>query len=107
MSILANYYASQALAESPFGDSQSLGSSQARGTTPQVEEAQKDNTMTEFGELAGRLLKRQALRRQEIKGVRETGGFEGMTKSERKELKKNIGKGATDTVFGSTTGGSE
>jgi hypothetical protein len=104
MSFLAKYYASlsppgsaqSAYAQSLSGGS--LGSSQAQGTTPQVQEAQ-DNLAADAGELVGRLFKRQMAKSAGVKAVREAGGFEGMDRKERKELKREIGKSAGAAAF--------
>ena len=104
MSFLAKYYASLSppgSAQSAYAQSLSgggLGGAQAQGTTPQVQEAQ-DNLAADAGELVGRLFKRQMAKSAGVKALRQAGGFEGMDKKEKREIKKEIGKSAGAAAF--------
>ena len=97
MSFLAKYYASLQPAgssQSAFAQSLAGGAFQAgtEGTTPQVEEAQR-NLSAETGELVGRLLKRRS-------------GYQGALKAAKKagvdltdDAKAAYKKGATAVAF--------
>lgn len=104
MSVLSKFYADQVYSPDVKGAyTDALAGVSRPPGEEQVEEAQQQASMdgaTMAGDLFGRLLERQALRRQEIKDVRDTGGFEGMTKEEKRDLKQQIGKAAGEYSFG-------
>lgn len=103
MSVLSKFYADQVYSPDVKGAYTDALAGVSRSPEEGDEEAQEQAPISGAsiaGDIFGRLLERQALRRQEIKDVRDTGGFEGMTKEQKRGLKQDIGKAATEYSFG-------